>query len=120
MYWRRVRTRLRFARSRGEATRKDAALLLNCPLCGQHLAQRGARDTCVYACSEHGAWFAAAEDGRLYDVQKLKCWRGFPPFGDRSPGWWDNPNRTACERRTASSMSNSGADARGWPMRNAC
>jgi hypothetical protein len=75
MDWRRVRTRLRFAKSRRRvASRLDAwpQLVLNCPLCGQHLAPREARGTHVYACSGHGDWFAAAEDGRLYDVQKVR------------------------------------------------
>jgi hypothetical protein len=82
MDWRRVRTRLRFARSRRRvASRLDAPqVVLNCPLCGQHLAPREARGTHVYACSDHGDWFAAAEDGRLYEVQKVAHRRALAPL----------------------------------------
>jgi hypothetical protein len=80
MYWRQVRARLRFGKSRRQVASRPGAwplLVLNCPLCGQHLAPREALDTHVYACSDHGDWFAAAEDGRLYDVQKVS--RGARP-----------------------------------------
>ena len=49
-----------------------AAVRLNCPQCGQHLAPRAARDSYVYACVDHGELFVAAEDGRLYDFPKVK------------------------------------------------
>ena len=73
MVRRRVRTGLRFAKNlRRSGSHLEAwpVLPLNCPLCGQHLAPRAARDTYVYACADHGDFFAAAEDGRLYDVPK--------------------------------------------------
>jgi hypothetical protein len=75
MYRPRIRIRLPFAttRRRGAAALDTwATLLLNCPKCGQHLAPRAARETVVYACADHGELFVAAEDGRLYDVPKLK------------------------------------------------
>ena len=73
MYRRRVRLGLRFGSDRRRhAAELDAwaALLLNCPECGQHLAPRAARNTYVYGCADHGELFVAAEDGRLYDVPK--------------------------------------------------
>jgi len=86
MYCRRVRARLRYANSRRRVASPAGAwplLVLNCPECGQHLALRDAGDTHVYMCSHHGDWFAAAEDGRLYDV---RTWR--PRRSRISPGRW--------------------------------
>jgi len=46
------------------------AVSLNCPFCGKHLAARVSHDTYVYACTDHGDFFIAAQDGRLHDVAR--------------------------------------------------
>ena len=46
----------------------DEPLPLNCPKCGQRLRVESAPSGYLYACSEHGRFFIAAEDGRLYEV----------------------------------------------------
>ena len=63
--------------------RTRALFVLNCPLCGQRLAPHEARNTPVYACTSHGAWFAVAEDGRLNDVQKTNALACIPLLVDR-------------------------------------
>jgi hypothetical protein len=69
----RVRLNGRFARKQDTALRDAwATLLLNCPVCGRHLAPRVNRTTCVFACVDHGEWFVSGTDGRLRDASKVK------------------------------------------------
>lgn len=50
----------------------DDPLPLNCPKCGQPLTAEPVAETHVYVCREHGKFFIALEDGRLYDVPKIQ------------------------------------------------
>ena len=49
-----------------------AAVRLNCPICGRRLASVIERNSHIFACTDHGAWFVASADGRLYDASNAK------------------------------------------------
>ena len=45
----------------------DQSAGLSCPRCGKPLLASRCFDSWVYRCCEHGRYFIAQEDGKLYD-----------------------------------------------------